>query len=91
MVAAIFAGFSFFQDRDNNTSGDQWQAKLLTSIEQGNLQRSAAERENQALREQVKSLDARIAAMEAAQRAAAKKAEDATPTHATTDSSAAQQ
>ena len=91
LVAAILSGFSFFQDRDNNTSGDQWQAKLLTSIEQGNLQRSAAERENQALREQVKSLDARIAAMEAAQRAAAKKAEDATPTHATTDSSAAQQ
>jgi septal ring factor EnvC (AmiA/AmiB activator) len=71
LVAAIFAGFSFFQDRDNNTSGDQWQAKLLTSIEEGNQQRSAVERENQALREQVKSMDVRIADLETAQRAAA--------------------
>ncbi|ODU09019.1 MAG: hypothetical protein ABS84_09930 [Rubrivivax sp. SCN 71-131] len=72
LVAAIFAGFSFFQDRDNNTSGDQWQAKLLTSIEEGNQQRSAVERENQVLREQVKSMDARIADLETAQRAAVK-------------------
>jgi hypothetical protein len=44
LVAAILAGFSYFQDRDNNTAGDQWQAKVLTAIEQGNPQRSALER-----------------------------------------------
>lgn len=92
LVAAIFAGFSFFQDRDNNTSGDQWQMKLLTAIEQGNQQRSAAEHENKMLREQVSVLGARISDLEAAQHAAAvKKAEGATSPHAATDSSAAQQ
>ncbi|AOS78283.1 hypothetical protein BN948_01443 [Hydrogenophaga intermedia] len=77
LVAAVFAGFSFFQDRDNNTSGDQWQVKLLTVIEQGNQQRSTVERENQALREQMKALDARIVDLEAAQRAEASKAASA--------------
>ncbi len=42
------------------------------SIEEGNQQRSAVERENQVLREQVKSMDARIADLETAQRAAVK-------------------
>lgn len=72
LFALIVSGFAYFQDRDNNTSGDQWQAKLLTTIEQGNQQRSAAERENQALREQMKALGSRIADMEAVQHAAAK-------------------
>lgn len=72
LVAAILAGFSYSQDRDNNTAGDQWQAKVLTAIEQGNQQRSALERENQALLEQVKSQGTRIADLEATQRATAK-------------------
>ncbi len=72
LFALIVSGLAYFQDRDNITSGDQWQAKLLTSIEEGNQQRSAVERENQALREQVKSLDARIADLETAQRTAVK-------------------
>lgn len=75
-VLALFAltvsVFAYFQDRYNNTSGDQWQAKLLTTIEQGNEQRSAAERENQELREQIKALGSRIASMEAVQQAAAR-------------------
>ena len=70
LFALIVSGFAYFQDRDNNTSGDQWQAKLLTVIEQGNQQHSAVEQENQALREQVKSLDARIVDLEAARRVA---------------------
>ena len=69
LLALIVSGFAYLQDRDNSSSGDQWQAKLLTAIEQGNPQRSAVEQENQALREQVKSLDARIVDLEAAQRA----------------------
>lgn len=71
LFALIVSGFAYFQDRDSNTSGDQWQSKMLAAIEQGNQQRSAAERENQVLREQVKSMDARIAEMETAQRAVA--------------------
>lgn len=70
LFALIVSGFAYFQDRDNNTSGDQWQTKLLTVIEQGNQQHSAVERENQALREKVKSLDARIVDLEAARRVA---------------------
>ena len=72
LVAAIFACFSYFQDRDNNTAGDQWQVKVLTAIEHGNQQRSALERENQALLEQVKSQGARIADLEATQSVTAK-------------------
>ena len=71
LVSLIVSSLAYHQDRNRSTSGDQWQAKLLTAIEEGNQQRSAVERENQALREQVKSLDARIADMEAVQGAAA--------------------
>ena len=40
LFALIVSGFAYFQDRNSNKSGDQWQAKLLTAIEQGNQQRS---------------------------------------------------
>ena len=72
LLSLIVSGFAYLQDRDNGVSGDQWQAKLLTAIEQGNQQSSAIERENEALREQVKSLGSRIAGLEAAQRATVK-------------------
>ncbi len=72
LFAAILAGFSYLQDRDNNTTGDQWQAKVLAAIEQGNQQRSGFERENQSLLEQVKAQGTRIADLEASQRASAK-------------------
>ena len=71
LLALIVSGFAYIQDRDNSSSGDQWQAKLLTAIEQGDQQRSAVELENQALREQVNLLDSRIADLEAAKRVAA--------------------
>ncbi len=94
LLALIVSGFAYLQDRDNSSSGDQWQVKLLTAIEQGNQQRSAVQHENETLREQVNILGAHIADLEAAQRAAAaaaKKAEDATSPHAATNRSAAQQ
>lgn len=72
LLALIVSGFAYLQDRDNGFSGDQWQAKLLTAIEQSNKQRSALERENQALQEQVESLGARIADLETTQRAVAR-------------------
>ncbi|WP_050467366.1 hypothetical protein [Herbaspirillum chlorophenolicum] len=96
LLALIVSGFAYLQDRDNSSSGDQWQVKLLTAIEQGNQQRSAVQHENETLREQVSVLGAHIADLEAAQRAAAaaaaaKKAEDTTSPHAATNRSAAQQ
>lgn len=92
LLALIVSGFSYLQDRNNSSSGDQWQVKLLTAIEQGNQQRSAVQHENETLREQVNVLGAHIADLEAAQRAsAAKKAEDTTSPHAATNRSAAQQ
>lgn len=69
LLALIVSGFAYLQDRDNSSSGDHWQLKLLTAIEQGNQQRSVIERENNALQEQVKVLDARIEDLEADQRA----------------------
>jgi len=71
LLALIVSGFAYIQDRDNSSSGDQWQAKLLNAIEQGDQQRSAVELENQALREHVNLLDSRIADLEAAKRVAA--------------------
>lgn len=92
LFALIVSGFAYVQDRDSSSSEEQWQVKLLAAVEQGNRQRSATEHENETLREQVSVLGARIANLEAAQgTAAAEKAEDATPPHAATDSSAAQQ
>ena len=72
LVAAILAGLSYFQDRNNNTAGDQWQTKVLTVIEQVSQQHSALERENQALLAQVKLQGARITELEASQRATSK-------------------
>ena len=72
LVAVILASYSYIQDRDNNTAGDQWQAKVLAAIEYGNQQGSSLERENQALLEQVKSQSARIADLEASQRVSVK-------------------
>lgn len=68
LLALIVSGLAYLQDRDSGVSEDLWQSKLLAVIEEGNQQRSVIERENGALRVQVKVLDARIAALEEAQR-----------------------
>ena len=65
LFALIVSGFAYVQNRDSSSSEDQWQVKLLTAIEQGNQQRSAAEHENETLREKVNVLGARIADLEA--------------------------
>lgn len=72
LLALIVSALAYLQDRNNGFNGEQWQAKLLTAIEQGNQQRSVIERENEALQEQVKLQGARIADLEATQRATAK-------------------
>lgn len=92
LLALIVSVFTYVQDRGSSSSEEQWKVKLLTAVEQGNQQRSAAEHENETLREQVSVLGARIANLEAAQRAAAaQKAEGATSPHTASGSSAAQQ
>lgn len=68
LLALILSGLAYVQDRNNGLAGDQWQAKLLTVVEQGNKQLSAVERENEALRQHVHSLAARISELEATQR-----------------------
>lgn len=91
LFALIGSSLAYVHDWDSSSSEDQWQAKLLTAIEQGNRHRSAAEHENETLREQVNVLGARISDLEAAQRtAAAKKAEGAASPHTATDNDAAQ-
>jgi hypothetical protein len=72
-IAAIFSGLSYFQDQNNNTAGDQWQASMLTAIKQGNQYRFTLEQENQSLLEQVKSQDQRIAGLEAERQTKTKK------------------
>jgi len=80
LFSLIVSGFAYVQDRDNRTSENHWQMKLLTAIERMNQQRSAAEHENETLREQVHVLGARISDLEAAQRTAAtKKTDGASP------------
>ena len=74
LVAALFAGFSFFQDRESNSAGDQWQGRILTAIESGNQRSLSAESENRALREETKVLQGRVADLERAKAAAAAKA-----------------
>lgn len=70
IVAAVFAGLSFYQDRANNADDNAWQAELKSAVIHGNEQRSSLETENLTLRNQVDGLNTRIAELEAAQRAA---------------------
>ncbi|MEN3113092.1 hypothetical protein ACFONG_15995 [Uliginosibacterium paludis] len=72
LVALIFSVLSYFQDRNNNTTDDQWQTKVLTVIEQVSQQHSALQRETQALQAQVELQGARITELRAIQRATAK-------------------
>lgn len=68
LFALIFSSLAYFQDRSNNDAGDKWQAKLLTTISDGNIRRAASERENQRLSGQVTALEAKIDHIEKAQR-----------------------
>ena len=68
LFALIFSSLAYFQDRSNNDAGDKWQAKLLTTISDGNIQRATSERENQRLSGQVTALEAKIDHIEKAQR-----------------------
>lgn len=79
LLALVVSGFGYYQDRGSIKSGSQWQEEMLIAIQQAAEHRSASERENQELREQVKSLGSRIADLEATERIAVNTNKEAVP------------
>lgn len=73
--AVALGWLSFSQDRRNNSSGDLWQSAMLATVESGNKQQAAFAAENLALRDQLNALEAQIAELKDAQRAASKAAD----------------
>jgi len=71
LFALIVSGLAYYQDRANNVAGDKWQSALIAAVQDGRLQRDAAEKEAQRLRNQVSGLEAQIARIETVQAAAA--------------------
>lgn len=78
LVAATFSGLSYFQDRNNLTSSNEWQANLLTAMERMDQRYFDLAKENQALRKEVSSLKDSIESPQVTQHAAneANKKED---------------
>lgn len=64
LVAAVFAGLSYFQDQDGGVSEDRWRTMLLKSIESGHNQRAVIDQENKALRDLLSSQAAHISNIE---------------------------
>ena len=63
-IAAALAGASFLQDRRNNKSGDDWQAKVLDELKVSNSRSSKLEVENADLRQRVEDLSSAVRALE---------------------------
>lgn len=61
VVAAILSGAAFLQDKENNTANDKLQEKILSSINEGNRQRTAIEAENMRLKARIDELDETVA------------------------------
>lgn len=55
-VSAILALLSYYQDRTNNESGDEWQAAVLSELKTSNERGAAIQTENQLLRNEVQQL-----------------------------------
>lgn len=66
LVAAVLSGAAFFQDKANNTTNDKWQGELLSSINEGNSQRSIVEEENKKLIAKVEELSDAVSRLSAA-------------------------
>ncbi len=60
VVSLFVSGFSYFQDKDNNESGDLWQRELLETLREANLARAKAEKDIQAIRSNVAELQAQV-------------------------------
>jgi hypothetical protein len=79
LLALIVSGFGYYQDQDSMISSSQWQEEMLTAIQQVAEQRSASEKENQELREQVKSLGSHMDDLESAERTAVDTSKEIVP------------
>jgi len=82
VVAAILSGAAFLQDRVNNAANDKWQEKMLSSINEGNRQRTSIEEENKRLKVRIDELGETVSRLSAAKSQpavpAAKSADSAT-------------
>jgi hypothetical protein len=56
IISAMLAGASFWQDKVNNSSNNQWQATLLSEVKGSNQRRSALTNEAKSLKEEVQRL-----------------------------------
>ena len=70
LLSLVVSGLAYFQDRDNNISGDKWQEELIAAVRDGSRQRDMAEVEVQRLRGEVAELKARLVHIESAPNAA---------------------
>lgn len=66
LLSLVVSGLAYFQDRDNNISGDKWQEELIAAVRDGSRQRDMAEVEVQRLRGEVAELKARLVHIESA-------------------------
>lgn len=60
LIALVYSGASYYQDKANNSAGDKWQEKMLSSLSESNQKRNAAEAENQLIKTRVEELAAVI-------------------------------
>lgn len=60
LIALVYSGASYYQDKTNNSAGDKWQEKMLSSFSEINQRRSATEAENQLIKTRVEELAAEI-------------------------------
>lgn len=56
LVALIYSGAAFYQDKASNVADDKWQAAVLSSINEGNRERKVLEQENKTLQKKVDEL-----------------------------------
>ncbi len=64
LIALVFSVVAYYQDRDNNVSGDKWQANVLEELKTANTRSSKLEADNQALRQKVEQLGSKVTALE---------------------------
>jgi hypothetical protein len=56
LVALIFSGAAYYQDKANNMANDKWQAEVSSSLNESNRGRNAIELENKRLQVKVQEL-----------------------------------
>lgn len=67
LFALVFSSLAYFQDKSNNATGERWQSALMVAVRDGSRERDAAARDAQRLRDQVATLEAKIARIESTQ------------------------